>query len=272
MSFFAVKGTPTASHWAALELKKDFWGGAVRRGDSRRVSSELVAQVLSPHPSYKLVLLTSTVLLQNRSGLPLEVCFLDQRQRPLLLPAAAATAAPLSVLQEQPDTQAAGGIQSFQEVTLLDPQLKTIPQWMLDRQERQQQQRMQELALQQELLWQLQRTASGKTGRSTSTTSSGSPQLRRITTQGRSFFSPQHQSEKQQQQLRQQSKLAYTFLLPNQHFMSVPQDAILGAGWVFVCFRPAAFATGRKAGESGEVGRELLLLLHVCSCAHAATS
>ena len=65
---------------------------------------ELVAQVLSPHPSYKLLLLCSTVLLQNRSGLPLEVCFLDANLCPLLMPAAAAAAAPLSVLEEQVET------------------------------------------------------------------------------------------------------------------------------------------------------------------------
>lgn len=195
------------------------------------VDSELVGQVLSPHPSQKLLLLTSTVMLQNCSGLPLEVCFLDANMSPLLLPAAAAATTPLSVLSDRQGSQVGGGraAETFREVVSLDPQLGRAPQWMLERQELWRQQELRELQQQQELLRQLEIDSS-------SSGSSGSIGFR--------LPSSRRNSPPPRQSLQHQccSREAYTFLLPNAHFMSVPRLAIFGPGWVNVSFRPAAFA------------------------------
>lgn len=258
-------GGTAPKHSSLLDLGKSLLhvGDASPRRASRG-ECELVGQVLSPHPSYKLLLLTSTLILHNRSGMPLEICFLDKGRRPMLLPMAATAAAPLSVLQDQPDTQP-GDTQSFKEVLSLDPQLQQIPQWMLERQEHQQEQLMQELLSQQELLRLLQRA----TDKSVASYPSG----RKISveaTRSRRLGGPGWSPLAFQQQEQQTNKYAYTFLLPNQHFMSVPQDAILGSGWALVCFRPAAFAADNRESEKGEVGSFYYSLLLQCPLAEGS--
>ncbi|BAM40941.1 conserved hypothetical protein [Theileria orientalis strain Shintoku] len=41
------------------------------------VNNNIICQVLSPHPSHKLLLFTSTVRIYNKSGMPVVMCFLD---------------------------------------------------------------------------------------------------------------------------------------------------------------------------------------------------
>ncbi|UKJ88692.2 hypothetical protein MACJ_001936 [Theileria orientalis] len=41
------------------------------------VNNNIICQVLSPHPSHKLLLFTSTVRIYNKSGMPMVMCFLD---------------------------------------------------------------------------------------------------------------------------------------------------------------------------------------------------
>ncbi|UKK01084.2 hypothetical protein MACK_001897 [Theileria orientalis] len=41
------------------------------------VNDNIICQVLSPHPSHKLLLFTSTVRIYNKSGMPMVMCFLD---------------------------------------------------------------------------------------------------------------------------------------------------------------------------------------------------
>lgn len=230
-------------------------------------SSEAICQVLSPHPSYKLLLLSTTVLVHNSSGMPLEICFLDADLNPLLLPAAHGAYAPLEAIGEAPPPACKRGQLSVEEPSSLHPDLSRVPEWMLDREERWKAVQRRETLQQKEQLKLLLQASSAT--RSPALKRAASAPLRRAQTDsGRlaAYFtassslqarSLQQQESAQEGLLASQAqttekieRLTYTFLLPNQHVLSVPQRAILGTGWCNVCFRPAAFAEETTAATA----------------------
>lgn len=223
--------------------------------------SEAICQVLSPHPSYKLLLLSTTVLLHNSSGIPLEICFLDGDLNPLLLPAAHGAYASLGAIGESSGAQK-GGRLSVEGPSSLHPDLSTIPRWMLEREQRWKEEQQRETLQQREQLRLLLQDATTKPAapkravasplRRAATDASRIAAFNRSTTgkvtSSAAFLQQQESSQEcllrpptQRQML---DRLTYTFLLPNQHVLSVPQRAILDAGWCNICFRPAAFAEG----------------------------
>lgn len=242
--------------------------------------SETICQVLTPHPSYRLLLLSSSVLLHNSSGIPLELCFLDEDLNPLLLPAAHGMHASLQAVGEAPPP-ATGGRLANEEPSSSHPELNYIPPWLLQRERRWKEQQRRVTQQQKEQLKLLLQDATVNAAASKRPGDSPPP-LRRAATDalGIASFrrSPsskassllqqhlQHQAHQQQQQREwggeqepllhpattQQllARFTYTFLLPDQHVLSVPQRAIIGAGWCNVCFRPAAFAEGPAAGHA----------------------
>ncbi|CDI73730.1 Vacuolar protein sorting-associated protein 13 family protein, related [Eimeria praecox] len=237
-------------------------------------SSEAICQVLSPHPSYKLLLLSTTVLVHNSSGMPLEICFLDADLNPLLLPAAHGAYAPLEAIGEAPPSACKKGQLSMDEPSSLHPDLSRIPEWMVQREERWKEvQRRQTLQQREQLMLLLQASAT----KSPTLNRTASAPLRRALTESGRFAaytrSPTYHRSLQRQESAEEAflnsppqgtqpneRLTYTFLLPNQHVLSVPQRAILGTGWCNVCFRPAAFAeeapTTTAAPSAAAVNRE----------------
>lgn len=219
-------------------------------------TSEAICQVLSPHPSYKLLLLSTTVSVHNSSGMPLEICFLDAELNPLLLPAAHGAYAPLEAIGEAPPCACKRGHLSMEEPSSLHPDLLRVPEWMLLREERWKLVQRRETLQHKEQLKLLQQASAAKSPSLRRT--AAAPFRRSLTESGRitgytksptSHGSLQHEKSARDGDLSSEShtrqpaeRLTYTFLLPNQHVLSVPQRAILGSGWCNVCFRPAAFA------------------------------
>lgn len=227
--------------------------------------SEAICQVLSPHPSYKLLLVSSTVLLHNKSGLPMEVCFLDADLNPILLPAAHGAYVPICAIGETPNA-GKGDRLSAEEPSSLHPDLCTTPQWMLNREQRWKNEQQSETLQQEEQLRllledgsvkPLKRSLPNSLRRATTDVTRLSTYQRAVskTTLAAAFLQLKEPTQtsllKPPNQRQMKGSLTYTFLLPNAHVLSVPQRAILGPGWCNVCFRPAAFA--EEAGTAGEI-------------------
>ncbi|CDR96405.1 VACUOLAR PROTEIN SORTING-ASSOCIATED PROTEIN domain containing protein, putative [Babesia bigemina] len=60
----------------------------------------LICEVKSPHPSHKLLMFTSTVRVYNRSGMPLLLCFLDQKMNVMSVSSLKTRGAPISILDK----------------------------------------------------------------------------------------------------------------------------------------------------------------------------
>ncbi|OEH80021.1 hypothetical protein cyc_08466 [Cyclospora cayetanensis] len=219
------------------------------------MQSETICQVLSPHPSFKLLLLSTTVMVHNSSGMPLEICFLDADLNPLLLPAASGASAPADAVGG-PSAQTASkeGHLSAEPPCSLHPDLEVVPQWMLEREQRWREAQQQEIMQQKEQMRLLLLDAAAPVAAAPSKRW-GKLALRRAQTEalsGRgvshsprsrrtpSVWHPQEAAAATRQETlalrpltpkEQIDRLTYTFLLPNQHVLSVPQRAILGNGW-----------------------------------------
>ncbi|CEL96788.1 unnamed protein product [Vitrella brassicaformis CCMP3155] len=78
-----------------------------------------LCEVLSPHPSFKLMMITTPIKVYNRSGMPLEFAFLDPQLRVVPFPALRERVAPLTLLS--PTVNEAG---EYREVN-------ASPHWLL---------------------------------------------------------------------------------------------------------------------------------------------
>lgn len=201
-------------------------------------ASQVVCDVLSPHPSFKLLVVSSTVRLENCSGLPLEVCFLDSALSPLLVPAAQVCCAPLAALGEQRRSAKP----SFEDFCCRHPDLLKVPPWLLAREERWKRQREAEAEEQRALLRLMQDEATGGLG------AQGEDRRAEQFCVSEAKKTLVRGGASSQELL--QDRLAFSFLLPDRHVMSVPPSAILASGWVNLVFRPAAFAQPFAAEEN----------------------
>ncbi|PFH31994.1 hypothetical protein BESB_019350 [Besnoitia besnoiti] len=252
--------------------------------------NELICEVLSPHPSYKLLMVTSTVKLFNYSGLPLQFCFLDSHLNPLLLPCAEAGKAKAEAVfgaggAAGEGGAASGGGQSFHEVFSSHGELKVVPPWLREKEALIDSQVARDVHEQIGNVLLLDEDASGLTTQhslSSGSLRSSAPSLtslpqpgggagaagardhgeaerrERIASPGESLGDPRGggitlEDEKEKRRAFYKATYSYTFLLEDKEFMSVPQPAILGAGWCYLCFRPAAFA--QEGEEDPKQGR-----------------
>ncbi|CBZ51235.1 hypothetical protein NCLIV_043020 [Neospora caninum Liverpool] len=243
---------------------------------------ELVCEVISPHPSYKLLMVTSTVKLFNYSGLPLQFCFLDSQLNPLLLPCAEARKARTDAVYGVSSAMAAEGSaslsprqSSFHRIFSSHPELRVVPPWLKEKELLIEKQVAREVQEQIDNVFLLDEDASLMANRAPSSLS-GTPsrvtsfhalsdacgrgreeETRRVSpaspgASSRGGGADRGEDERDKRELYR-ATYSYTFLLEDKHFMSVPQPAILGAGWCYLCFRPAAFA--QEGEEDPKRGR-----------------
>ncbi|KFH01319.1 hypothetical protein TGMAS_417110, partial [Toxoplasma gondii MAS] len=273
---------------------------------SPAAKNELVCEVLSPHPSYKLLMVTSTVKVFNYSGLPLQICFLDSQLNPLLLPCAEARKARTETIYGASCAAPEGGSASslsprqtsFHQISCSHPELRVVPPWLQEKETWIEKQMARDVQAQIENVFLLDADATLATASpapafhsSTDTCSRGRDEDAvasrgrdedavasrgrdddavasrgrdddAVASRGRDDRKAETCAERGAEQgddPRETRDLhratyAYTFLLEDKHFMSVPQPAILGAGWCYLCFRPAAFA--QKGEEDSNPRRE----------------
>ncbi|KEP60384.1 UNVERIFIED_CONTAM: hypothetical protein HHA_291180 [Hammondia hammondi] len=241
---------------------------------SPAAKNELVCEVLSPHPSYKLLMVTSTVKVFNYSGLPLQICFLDSQLNPLLLPCAEARKARTETIYGASCAAPEGGSASslsprqtsFHQISCSHPELRVVPPWLQEKETWIEKQVARDVQAQIENVFLLDADA-------TLAAADGAPSLPAGASPAASFHSStdacsqgrdedaaasrggadrkadtsiergaEKGDEPRENRDLHRATYAYTFLLEDKQFMSVPQPAILGAGWCYLCFRPAAFA------------------------------
>ncbi|KAK2195990.1 bifunctional Vacuolar protein sorting-associated protein 13-like [Babesia duncani] len=63
---------------------------------------QVLCEVKTPHPSHKLLVFTSTVRIYNRCGVPLLLCFLDSKLKPIYMANLKTRCAPISILDQVP--------------------------------------------------------------------------------------------------------------------------------------------------------------------------
>lgn len=324
---------------------------------SEGASNEVVCEVLSPHPSYKLLVVSTTVKIFNYSGLPLQFCFLDSTLRPLLLPAAEAGKARTDEVLKPSEGGEPLEKSSYRQFSCSHPELKQTPSWLRKRDLLVQQRVWEDIHSQVDNLVLLDHDAASSSshvlrrgdseedegdgeerdgdgdrrehegteeeeeedfalrseegddargGREAGVGSSSSSRGHRkamdaegrgggVKTTLRGGGDERKERNEGQRGERGRQKDAvfttssynvpvytYTFLLEDKQFMSVPQQAILGAGWCYLCFRPACFAqegeedpsppspsAGRRGGEDVWGGTEEVDL-SLLSCALCA--
>eukprot|EP01053_Blabericola_migrator_P000228 Blabericola_migrator_1__227@NODE_105_length_14178_cov_154_704486_g93_i0_p1_GENE_NODE_105_length_14178_cov_154_704486_g93_i0NODE_105_length_14178_cov_154_704486_g93_i0_p1_ORF_typecomplete_len3988_score609_25Chorein_N/PF12624_7/8_1e19SHRBD/PF06650_12/1_5e03SHRBD/PF06650_12/2_7e17VPS13/PF16908_5/5_5e13VPS13/PF16908_5/1_1e02VPS13/PF16908_5/2_3e03VPS13/PF16908_5/7_6e03ATG_C/PF09333_11/4e03ATG_C/PF09333_11/5_6e08VPS13_mid_rpt/PF16910_5/4_2e03VPS13_mid_rpt/PF16910_5/0_00034VPS13_mid_rpt/PF16910_5/3_9e0 len=190
-----------------------------------------IAEVISPHPSFQLLLITSIVRIFNHSGLPLQIAFLDENNDPVKLTAPLtewrAPAEHLSARMSQMalfrgrdgDDSAGIGLSNVFE-TEEEPVHQLVEEWGRSKEEFPIKKRM------------------------------AKPDADRFVKPESSYATLQR-VDSQIQAIADSQLLSFSLVLPAGYFLSVPQEAFLADGRVRAVFRPLGFLLHDVAKQEG---------------------